>query len=319
MHTKLLNPTKSPVVNEGHHHVYVMSTRDRSKSKIGRSATGEPCDRVRAMAQTYPDIDLARSVIIEVDSHRIETLLHIAFDPRRIRHPRGGDGSTEWFQGDVVDEVLQFLDTVAERRGTRYRVTRNLDQLIRKQRHRDGGLCIRTPRPSKQERAEQSALELQALRDGLHERALLIASKLAERAFDAVVHFGADRYLCRTVLRASEPECWHSADRFRVTVWGRDLLDLADVALRAGESSGHWRFLQQTAFVPAGPDAGQEYYRIKSSSGDAVGNLLDRVYPSPFLDDEAWMIIEAAIADLPTVVASSDPGQLAFQNTVSGQ
>lgn len=306
--------TVSPPVSEiacavpcGPHHVYILPTHDRSRAKIGRTRNGTPLDRIAALSCTYPEIDLSRAAIVEVDTHKIEKVVHIAFGPRSDRQPCRRDGFSEWFSGDIVDEALSFLETVAARRGTEYRVTRNIDALIQEHRARNPQIGVRAARPTGAELDQRTAFVEDALRDSVLGRARDVIDRLGERPFDSVVTHGSRRYLCRTVQRTVEPDCWLADDRYRVSDWGQSLVALADVVLSVDGGNGRWRFLDLPAFVPFDSDHGREYYRIPESADYTSGS--DK--SDPLLDRAAWLVLEQAIAHLPVVASPCDP-------TVSG-
>lgn len=294
-------------VPSGSHDVYILPTHDRSRAKIGRTRNGTPLDRIATLSCTYPEIDLSRAAIVEVDTHKIEKVVHIAFGPRRDQQPCRRDGFSEWFSGDIVDEVLSFLEIVAARRGTEYRVTRNIDAMIQEHRARNPQIGVRATRPTKAELDQRTACVKDALRDGVLGRTKAVIDRLGERAFDSVLTHDNRRYLCRTIERTVEPECWLADDHYRVSDWGQSLVALADVALRVDGGNGRWRFLDLPAFVPVDSNHGLESYLIPKSanytSGSDTSDLL--------LDRTAWIVLEQAIAHLPVVASSCDP-------TVSG-
>ncbi|MBS0542637.1 MAG: GIY-YIG nuclease family protein [Proteobacteria bacterium] len=283
------------------HHVYILPTHDRSRAKIGRTRNGAPLDRITTLACTYPEIDLSSAVIVEVDTHKIEQILHIAFGPRRDRQGRRRDGFSEWFQGDIVEEALTFLETVAARRGTEYRVTRSIDGLIQAHRARNPQLGVRPARPTDAERDQRALVAEGELRNAALAGAEAVVDRLGERQFDSVLSYDNRRYLSRIVRRETEPECWSTEGAHRVSDWGQALVALADVAVTVEGGSGRWRFLDLPEFVATDATHGREYYRIPESVGDANDEA------DPLLDRDARRALEEAIAHLPVTVAASDP------------
>lgn len=285
------------------HHVYVLPTYDRSRAKIGRTRNGVPFDRITTLACTYPEIDLSGAVIVEVDTHKIEQVLHIAFGPRRERQGRRRDGFNEWFQGDIVDEALTFLEAVGARRGTEYRVIRNVDALIQAHRARNPQLGVRPARPTDAERDQRALVAEGALRNAALGGAEAVVGRLGERQFESVVTYGTRRYLARVVDRATEPECWSPEGFHRVSNWGQTLVALADVAVTVEGGNGRWRFLVLPEFVAIDANHGREYYRIPESAPCVASEDVS----DPLLDRAAWRTLEQAIAHLPVMVAAGDP------------
>ena len=285
----------------GHHHVYILPTYDRSRAKIGRTRNGTPLDRVTTLACTYAEIDLSGAVIVEVDTHKIEQVLHIAFGPRRDRQGRRRDGFSEWFLGDIIEEALTFLQAVAARRGTEYRVIRNVDALVQAHRARNPQLGVRAARLTHAKQEQRAIAAEAALRKGALAGAMAVIHRLEERQPEAVVTYDNRRYLSRIVRRETEPECWSTEGADHVSDWGQALVALADVAVNVDGGSGRWRLLDLPEFVAIDATHGREYYRIPES----VGNANDDA--DPHLDRAARRALEGAIAHLPVTVAASDP------------
>lgn len=283
------------------HHVYILPTHDRSSAKIGRTRNGAPLDRITTLACTYPEIDLSSAVIVEVDTHRIEQVLHIAFGPRRARQGRRRDGFSEWFQGDIVEEALTFLETVAARRGTEYRVMHNVDALVQEHRARNPHIGVRAARLTHAEQEQRAVAAEAALRNAALAGAMAVVHRLEERQFEAVVTYDNRRYLSRIVRRETEPECWSTEGADCISAWGQALVTLADVAVTVEGGSGRWRFLDLPEFVAIDATHGHEYYRIPESAGDPNDGA------DPLLDRAARQALEEAIAHLPVTVAASDP------------
>lgn len=294
------------VANEtsGGHHVYILPTHDRSRAKIGRTRNGKPLHRIATLACTYPDIDLAGAVIIEVDTHKIEQILHIAFGPRRDRQSHRRDGFSEWFLGDnIVDEAIAFVQTVATHRGTEYRVIRNIEALIHEHRARNPQIGVRAARPTEAERDQRARAAEDELRRGVLAGAQAAIDHLRDRRFDAIVTNDDNRYLSRTVQREVEPECWSSESRHRVSDWGKALIALADVRLTVDGGNGRWRLLDLPAFKAVDTNHGREYYRIPDSTHCSAHE--DR--PDSMLDHAAWAALERALAHLPVMESDCDP------------
>lgn len=283
------------------HHVYILPTHDRSRAKIGRTRNGAPLDRITTLACTYPEIDLSGAVIVEVDTHKIEQVLHIAFGPRRERQGRRRDGFSEWFLGDIIEEALTFLQAVAGRRGTEYPVIRNVEALIQAHRARNPQIEVRAARLTHAEQEQRAAAAEAALRNGALAGAMAVIHRLEERQLETVVTYDNRRYLSRIVRRETEPECWSTEGADRVSAWGQALVALADVAVTVEGGSGRWRFLDLPEFMAIDATHGREYYRIPESAGDANDDA------DPLLDRAARRALEEAIAHLPVMVATSDP------------
>lgn len=282
------------------HRVYILPTADGSRSKMGRTAATE-LNRVSAMKCLYPEIDLTRAAIIDVDSHQIEKALHIAFGTRRQPQPGRRDGFTEWFSGDIVDEAIEFLMTVADRRGVTYRVTRDIEALINEHRASNPQLGQRGARPSNAERAAAATRVEQRMGDLLTERALAVVDRLDERRFDSVVIHDDRAYLVRSVFREMEPECWCDDGSSKVSDWGRSLIALADADVHINGGSCRVRLLDFPCFVPLDACHGRECYLLAEWRPD------DEESASPLLDAAAFAELWSALDGLPTIDSPHDP------------
>jgi hypothetical protein len=289
----------------GQPYIYLLPTLDRSYVKIGRSDV--PLDRIATLTNVYPDIDLPRSVILGVDSHRIETILHLVFGLRRQPLESRCDGYTEWFIGDFLDEAIAFTQQVAHHRGVEYPVFRNVDQLLQEYRVQNPHAGERAPRLTRAERQSRAENVPHLLREAILDRTLEFINTLYEGDFDAIVHHGGQAYLTRTVYRQQEPECWEQQGAHASSHWGRRLAEQALVSVHVDGGSCAFHLLSFSTFLPLDDSHGHEYFRISQlrpeASGDRAGlpNLTDVAF------DELWNAIE----HLPLIDAgdAQDPTQ----------
>ena len=77
--------------------VYFFWERGEDRFKIGKTV-----NLGGRMSGPPQEIDLERSTFVECERspYRLEKVLLEVFADQRIRHPHGGDGSTEWFPGE---------------------------------------------------------------------------------------------------------------------------------------------------------------------------------------------------------------------------
>lgn len=247
----------------GTNHVYLLPTIDHTRLKIGRSV--DPLDRIAGLARVYGEIDLARSVIIAVDSHQIESALHIIFGLRREAREVRSDGYTEWFAGDFVDEALSLLDTIAAHRGNAYRVFRNVDGLLADllARHPDAGQ--RAPRLTIAERSARAAQAEARLREAAIEHAQHVCDRIAESDFDALVLCGGRSYLARTVVRNEAPECWDPKTGHWGSLWGQRFAQACRADIKVNGGSCAFSMLCPPVFGAFDDTRGREYYQISAN------------------------------------------------------
>jgi len=281
------------------HRVYILTTADETQSKVGR--TESEYGRVVAMKYRYPEIDLSRSAIVEVDSHQIEKALHIAFAPRRQPRASRGDGFTEWFRGNLVDEAIEFLEIVAACRGVTYRVTRNIDALIREQRLPMPRFVERAPRLSAAERSARAEQATIRMREAAVEHGQQIGDRIAESGFDSLVRCGDYAYVARTVLRANAPECWDPKTGYHGSIWGRHFADSSMADLQVEGASCRFHLLNPPVFGAIDDAHGREYFRICQGRPVAEGGgKPDPDLFSPAAFSELWRVLdELPVIELP--------------------
>lgn len=281
------------------HRVYILTTADETQSKVGR--TESEYSRVVTMKCRYPEIDLTRSAIIEVDSHQIEKALHIAFAPRRQPRASRGDGFTEWFRGNLVDEAIEFLEIVAACRGVTYRVTRNIDALIREQRAPMLRSFERTPRLSSAERSARAEEAKVRMREVAVEHAQTLCDRIVEANFDSVVRCGGHAYLARTVLRVDAPECWCSKTGHHGSVWGRRFAyeSMANIEVDGARCLFH--MLNPPVFGAIDEAYGREYFMIYQDRPVADRNGKSDLFSPPAFA-ELWRVLD----ELPVI---EQPGE----------
>jgi len=289
--------TTQTAANTVTHRVYILPTTDGTQSKVGQ--TGTELDRVMTMKCLYPEIDLARSVIVEVDSHQIERALHIAFGPRRQVRSVRCDGFTEWFRGDLVDEAIDFLATMAACRGVNYRVIRNIDALIREQRLPMPRLVERAPRLSGVERSARAEQAKVRMREAAIEHAQSLCDRIVEANFDSVVHCCGQTYLARTVSREDAPECWDPKTGHHGSTWGKRFAreSMANIEIDGAHCLFH--MLNPPVFGAIDEDVGREYFMIYQDRPltDCDGKY-DLFSPAAFT--ELWRVLdELPVIELP--------------------
>lgn len=281
----------------GINHVYFLPTADRARLKIGRSI--DPLDRIAGLARLYPEIDLASSVIVAVDSPRIETALHAIFEQRREVRPVRADGYTEWFVGDFLDEALSLLDVIASKRGGDYRVFHHVDALIADHLTSNPNPPQRAPRLSAAERSARAAEAWDLMRDAAIEHAQTLCDRIIESGFDSVVRCSGQSYLARTVTPADAPECWHPETGYRGSVWGRQFSEasMADLNVAGGHCLFH--MIDPPVFGAMDATQGREYFRICKDRPATNGNgPLDAISGPAFA--ELWRVLdELPVIELP--------------------
>lgn len=244
-------------------YVYLLPTTDGTRQKIGRTIV--PFERIPGLVRIYPEIDLARAVIVAVDSHRIETALHIIFSGRREVRPVRSDGYTEWFVGDFIEEALSLLDTISAHRGNAYRVFRNIDVLLADYLagHADAGQ--RAPRLTIAERSARAALAEARLREAAIEHAQHVCDRIAESDFDALVRCGGQAYLARTISREEAPECWDPKTGHWGSLWGQRFAQACRADIKVDGGSCAFPMLCPPVFGAVDDTHGREYFQISAN------------------------------------------------------
>lgn len=280
----------SPFVPSGTPHLYILATQDRSRLKLGR--TQSDFNRIVSLCYRYPEIDLSRSVMIGVDDASLETVLHNVFGLRRTPLPGGGDGHTEWFTGDFVEEVLDFIARIGEVRGKTYPVVRNLDALVQAQRAR----CPKGPRPPREDkdvRQTRAAQEAEALHNQVLEATEQAIARLASFGFDTVVRGERHCYLARSVLREAEPDAWEMAWPREATFKSRELVDAGRINVTVGASSCTFSLLDTPYCTVLSEQRAHETFRIGQGPDERL--LADE--PNPI--DAAFARLWSTLAHLP--------------------
>lgn len=205
----------SPVFGSGLF-LYLLDDREAGLVKIGHTA--HPWRRVATVASRYPGIDLAQSLLLEVDTRQLEFIVHSAFS--EVRRPRqdGGEGSTEWFERSILDEAIELCHYVGRLRGRAYVVQRDLRGLVSAARRKQAGELERRNRPLSR------AARLRCSPETAAQRFLDI---LAERQIDAVVTDG-ELTLLRRRIDDDEPHR-HGQRRDDPTRWAVRLFAAAEV------------------------------------------------------------------------------------------
>jgi hypothetical protein len=286
----------------GQPHVYILPTHQHDQLKIGRSI--DPLGRIAGLTNIYPNIDLTRAVILGVDSHRIETVLHTVFGCRRIIQKQRVDGYTEWFRGDFVEEALALAQKVAQHRGTDYRVFGNVAHLLQTYRTQYPNAGQRTPRRSKAERSARAPFIESRLQEAILDHTQRFIDTLcSEREFDAIVHYAGNAYLARTVYLSDEPECWLGHGGFSRSVWGNQLARLAQINVQVEGGSCSLHLINPPIFSRLDGERGREYFRISERHPNSAA--LGKNPPS--LTDPAFAELWRALDHLPKVEVACDP------------
>jgi len=278
----------SPIV--GQSHVYILPTQDQTQLKIGRSI--DPVVRIAGLANIYPSIDLSRSLIIGVDSHRIENVLHTVFSLRRKALETRTDGYTEWFTGDFVEEALTFTQLIAQHRGVAYTVFGNVDRLLQECRARNPLVGQRAPQLTPDERKVRTQLAKILLREAILDHTQRFIDVLYEYDVDAIVHHEGNAYLARTVHREQEPEGWQCEGSRPYTDRGRHLARQAQISVQAEGSSCMFHLLQPPIFVPCDADIGREYFRISEPRPGSLALPANDLFLTEIAFAELWSAIE---------------------------
>lgn len=294
-------PATSTAPIAGQQYIYVLPTVDRSMVKIGRS--NDPLDRIAVLLNTYPDIDLSRSVIVGVDTHRIEAVLHAIFSHRRMKLNKRSDGHTEWFCGDICDEVLELAQRIAQHRGIEYPVIRNVDRLLHDYRAKNPNAGKRAPRLTQVEHKIRTPHIEARLSEAIHERTQRVIVEMIHGGIDAITEHGGNSYLSRFVFRNQEPECWRPDGGHRSSDWGRQLAELAYINVAVDGGSCTFRLVKQPVFVPLNMDQGCEYFRIC----EARPNSLANASANPCITDGAVSEMWSALDHLQRIELPTDP------------
>lgn len=290
--------TSVPLV--GQMHVYLLPTEDNTRLKIGRSLN--PLDRIAGLATQYPEIDLGRSVIVAVDSPRIESVLHTVFGKLRQAPQTRKDGCTEWFAGDITEEVLALLAVIALRRDTEYPVFHGVDALMRHHLARNPNAGQRAPRLTKRERLARVPVIQASLREVITEQTHRFLDVLWERPFDNIVRFEGYSYLARGVWRGEEPECWHPDRGARGSEWGQRLAEMGRISARVDGGSAMFGLIRYPIFSAIGEHEGREYFQICKATSLQSDSTRVRELP----DAVAFAFLREAISDLPVIEADRD-------------
>lgn len=293
--------TELTSASESEMHVYVLPVDDCSRIKIGRSRT--PLRRISSLRYIYPEIDLTRAVIVGVDDHRVEKVLHTAFGKRRQSLAGHKDGHTEWFRGDFMNEVLSLVRIIANHRETSYPEFRNVDVLLRDYLVSNPKAGLRPPRQSKAEFMERAPLVKALLAEAVLDRTQEVIDRLDEQRFDAVIRHGNRAYLARVVHRDREPECWLAEGGHRTSDWSRRLGELGLINVRVDGGSCAFHLLDLPTFVPKDVNLGTEFYLIPELRPSAANDSTDSEFSICEAFEELWVALES----LPVIVSPTDP------------
>ena len=272
-------PCQPPVLEPGRPYVYVLPRKDRTSSKIGRSF--DPFGRIAGLQYVNPEIDLARSVIIGVDSPRIEPILHAIFSARRQKRVPRCDGYTEWFEGDIAEEVVELCRCIAYYRRCDYPVFRNLEAMMAAYREANPCAGLRLPRETKAERDASRLITDQHLNKLAIEHAKKFIEILSERVFDGVIRQGDQYSIVRTINRKTEPECWKENSGPCGSDWSHRLLQAAQVTLRDRDSFCCFRLVKSPTVELLSDQQGREIYRVCEGPAVAI-----RPVDAPLLPDQ---------------------------------
>ena len=273
--------------------IYLLPDLDRTHVKIGMST--DPWGRISGFLPNHPEIDLSRSVVIEVDTLRIERVLHIVFSNLRKPLPVKSDGSTEWFKGDLVDEIIDLCHQLAFHRSTTYTVIRNIEPLIQSYRQNNPLAGTRIPRLSLAERQARLPMILDCLTEEATEQAMAFIESLAERELDEIVFRSGHYYLVRTVEHAKEPECWAPENCSRSSAWGRHLAVASEISASLDGTSAKFHLLNPPVFEQLNDQQGRESFKITEGPNGAAAGLYG---DATVVIDRAFEILWQALASL---------------------
>lgn len=294
-----LENAASPFIDPSDEYIYILPSENFNRLKIGRSS--HPLERIAGLCRIYPEIDLSRAIVIAVDHHCVETILHSVFGLRRQSHEVRADGYTEWFEGKFETEALELIQSIARHRGVKYRVFNDIDLAMQAYRAKNPNAGQRAPRQPKAKRLENSRLAQAELRQRVHAQTMHFIDVLAERQFDAVVHHNGNLFLKRTVTRHQEPQFWQENQACRSTEWGRHLTKEGQVIAQAQIARCIFYFVLPVAFICVSPELGHEYLRIgqERPRGDrpSVWSIIDEAFA------EFWNVL----SDLPLIESPHDP------------
>ncbi len=254
----ILSSSAAPTI--GRPYVYIIPKQDRTQEKIGRSI--DPLGRIAGLLPLNPEMDLSRAVIIGVDSHRIETVLHTVFESRRQKLPHRRDGYTEWFNGDFIDEVIELCQHVARCRGVHYPIFRNVDMHMQEYCKRNPFAGLRSPRLTRAQSEARKAEISRQMADLAIETALQFIEVLMEKEFDGLVRHRDQYYLVRSVLRQEEPEYWNENAMTPVSAWDQRLLRAAEVSIHVDGGTCCFRFVKTPTFYALDDQRGIVTYRL---------------------------------------------------------
>ena len=284
------SPTQLPI---GCPYVYILPNVERTRYKIGRSI--DPLGRITGFLSEHPEIDLKRAVIVKVDTLRIETILHLVYSFCRQPLPVKSDGSREWFEGDLVDEVVDLCHHLARFRKTTYTVIRDIESLIQSYRQANPLAGTRIPRLSQAERQTRMPMILDCLTEEAAEQAMALVESLAEREFDEIICRSGQYYLVRTVDRAEEPECWSAENRSRSSAWGRHLAEASEISAKLDGTSVKFHLLNPPVFEQLNDQQGRESFKITEGPNGAAAGLYG---DATVVIDRASEILWQALASL---------------------
>ena len=272
------------VAVEGGQTLYVLSNSERTLGKIGRSR--KPLDRIIGLMYANPEIDLNCSALIGIDTHRIETVLHTVFGKRRKPLDRRTDGYTEWFVGDIVEEVIEFCQHVGEKRGCQYPVTRGIEDIIRNYRNANPLAGRRAPRLSeKQSRARKEKIKRE-FSERAFDRVSGLIDVLSEKDLDGLANYRDQYYLVRTVEREEKPEAWETGASLQSTAWSKRVAAAADIALDDMGAVCHFRLLKSFPLFPIDDLFAYEIFRINEAP--ISGRVTDDATPDAHAAEQLW-------------------------------
>ncbi len=236
--------------------VYLLALANPDRYKIGRSAN--PRERITFLKGIYSEIDLSRSMILRVDSRRIESVLHAVFETRGQEMPEKTDGYTEWFSGDIAEEVIDFCQRIAHHRGCQYQVKRGLEAAIEDYRRRSSAIRPERQCLNRMEKIEQSRRDEREICRRSVAQTRTFLDFLAERRLDCVLRDGDQYQLVRTVHRSAEPECWQHESGFWASLWSQRLHGVSLVSCVVGTGGGAFRLIDSVSFTALDDTTGME-------------------------------------------------------------
>ena len=280
-------------------YLYALVKADQSQLKIGRSTN--PLERISYLKGIYPEIDLSESLLIAVDDPRIEKVLHTIFEARGVTLPEKKEGYTEWFDGDIRDDLIVVCQLIARHRRCKYPVLRGLDSVIEDYQQRANNFrkrqqVLNAAGREKKRRQEQREMCRQAV-----EKTQTFLDILDEHPIDGVHQDGECFQLVRTVSSAEEPECWSAKSPLWASAWSNRLHSAGKVKVSAGESFGFFLIVLTASFEALDDDFGQETIELTQSpqSGARSGHRI--VLPRRL----AFRAIRKTLAGLPVIDRNS--------------